>query len=163
MIITTRFSTVWVSMWVLLFTALSGLPAAYADETPAGLITIASPHSVAQTADRLEQLLKAKKMTVFARLDHAEGAKSVDKVLRPTELIVFGNPKIGTLLMQCNQTAAIDLPQKALIWQDKRGQTWLTYNDPKAMAERHHIADCGPVIGKIGHALANFAAAATAP
>lgn len=133
---------------------------AYADS---GLVSVKSAHSVKKTADRLESALKAKGMKVFNRVDHARGAKSVNKTLRPTELIIFGNPKIGTVLMQCSQSVGIDLPQKALVWEDSAAQVWLSYNSPKYVADRHHIKECGAVIKKIKNALSNFAKAATSP
>ena len=133
---------------------------AYADS---GLISVKSAHSVKKTANRLESALKAKGMRVFNRVDHAEGAKSVNKTLRPTELIIFGNPKIGTVLMQCKQSVGIDLPQKALVWEDSTGQVWLSYNNPQYLAERHEITKCGEVIKKIKGALSNFTKAATSP
>ena len=102
-------------------------------------------------------------MTVFIRINHAEGAQKVGKDLRPTEVIIFGNPKVGTPLMQCSQSTAIDLPQKALIWEDEKGQVWLSYNDPNYLANRHGISGCSDVIEKIQTALSNFAAAATLP
>jgi len=128
-----------------------------------GLISIKSPYEVKKTADRLENALKAKGMTVFIRINHAEGALKVGKKLRPTELVIFGNPTVGTPLMHCGQSVAIDLPQKALIWQDEAGQVWLTYNDPKYLANRHNLAGCDEVIKKIEKALGNFAKAATMP
>jgi uncharacterized protein (DUF302 family) len=128
-----------------------------------GLVSIKSPHNVKKTADRLENALKAKGMTVFIRINHAEGAQKVGKKLRPTELVIFGNPKVGTPLMQCGQSVAIDLPQKGLIWEDETGQVWLTYNDPKYLARRHGLAGCDEVIKKIEKALGNFAKAATVP
>ena len=124
------------------------------------MITIKSAHSVSTTADRLEAVLKAKEMTVFGRINHAEGAKKVGKDLRPTELLIFGNPNVGTLLIQSSQTAAIDLPLKTLIWEDESGEVWLGYDDPVRLAERHSIEDCEPVIEKITGALANFSAKA---
>jgi uncharacterized protein (DUF302 family) len=114
-----------------------------------GLISVKSSHDVKVTADRLENILKQKGMTVFNRINHSAGAQKVGKKLRPTELVVFGNPKVGTPLMQCNQSVAIDLPQKALIWQDDKGQVWLSYNDPNYK--------------KVEKALSNFAKAATMP
>ena len=102
-------------------------------------------------------------MNVFIRINHAQGAQKIGKELRPTELIIFGNPKVGTPLMQCRQSVAIDLPQKALIWQDEQGRVWLSYNDPKYLVERHGIAGCGEVVQKIEKALGNFAKAATMP
>ena len=112
---------------------------AYADN---GLISIKSPYDVKKTADRFENALNEKGMTVFIRINHAESARKVGENLRPTELVIFGNPKVGTPLMQCDQSVAIDLPHKALIWQDEAGQVWLTYNDPKYLANRHNLAGC---------------------
>ena len=128
-----------------------------------GIIGIKSSHDVKVTADRLENNLIAKNMIVFIRINHTEGAQKVGKKLRPTEVIIFGNPKVGTPLMQCGQSVAIDLPQKALIWEDKAGQVWLSYNDPKYLAKRHGITECVDVIKKIETALNNFANAATMP
>ena len=127
-----------------------------------GLISIKSYYSVSVTADRLENNLKKKGMTVFVRINHTEGAIKAGKKLRPTELIVFGNPKVGTPLMQCRQSVAIDLPQKALIWQDENEQVWLSYNDPSYVAKRHGINKCDEVINKITNTLSNFSRAATA-
>ena len=128
-----------------------------------GLISVKSSHDVKATADRLENVLKQKGMNVFIRINHAAGAAKVGKELRPTELIIFGNPKVGTPLMQCSQSVAIDLPQKALIWQDDKGQVWLTYNDPNYLARRHELTGCAEVIKKVEKALSNFAKAATKP
>jgi uncharacterized protein (DUF302 family) len=136
----------------------SGLSAA-AD----GVITLASKYSVSDTADRLEAVLKKKGMKIFARINHAAGAASVGKKLRPTELVIFGNPKVGTPLMQCAQSVAIDLPQKALISEDANGKVWLSYNDPAYLQRRHHIQGCQPVLTKVSGALAKFARAATQP
>jgi uncharacterized protein (DUF302 family) len=132
----------------------------YADN---GIISIKSSYDVKTTVDRLENILREKGMTVFLRINHAEGAQKVGKKLRPTELIIFGNPKVGTPLMQCGQSVAIDLPQKALIWRDEAEQVWLSYNDPKYLASRHSIKECGEVIKKIEKALGNFARMATMP
>jgi len=132
----------------------------YADN---GIISIKSSHDVKTTVDRLENILGEKGMTVFIRINHAEGAQKVGKKLRPTELVIFGNPKVGTPLMQCGQSSGIDLPQKALIWQDEAGQVWLSYNDPKYLASRHSIKECGEIIKKIEKALGNFARVATMP
>ena len=128
-----------------------------------GLISVKSSHDVKATADRLENVLNQKGMNVFIRINHAAGAAKVGKELRPTELIVFGNPKVGTPLMQCSQSVAIDLPQKALIWQDDREQVWLSYNDPNYLAQRHGLTGCAEVIKKVEKALSNFAKAATMP
>ncbi|MGF1862286.1 DUF302 domain-containing protein [Photobacterium profundum] len=128
-----------------------------------GLISVKSSHNVKVTADKLEQILNDKGMTVFVRIDHSAGAKHVGEVLRPTELIIFGNPKVGTPLMQCSQSAAIDLPQKALISQDEKGQVWLTYNSPDYLVKRHNIKGCNEIVTKIETALANVSKAATMP
>ena len=128
-----------------------------------GLISVKSSHDVKATADRLENILNQKGMTVFIRIDHAAGARKVGKKLRPTEIVVFGNPKVGTPLMQCSQSVAIDLPQKALIWLDDKGQVWLSYNDPNYLAQRHGLTGCAQVVKKVEKALSNFAKAATMP
>ncbi len=132
--------------------------AAHAD---GGLVSVKSSHDVATTADKLETVLKSKGMNVFGRVNHAAGAEKAGLSLRPTEVVIFGNPKVGTPLMNCAQSVAIDLPQKALIWQDEAGQVWLAYNDPAYLAERHQIEGCDEVLKKVTGALANFAAAAT--
>jgi uncharacterized protein (DUF302 family) len=128
-----------------------------------GLISVKSAHNVKTTADRLENILKQKGMNVFIRINHAAGARKVGQNLRPTELVVFGNPKVGTPLMQCNQSVAIDLPQKALIWQDDKEQVWLTYNDPDYLAQRHGLDKCAEVVKQVAKALSNFAREATMP
>ena len=128
-----------------------------------GLTNVKSAHDVKNTADRLESVLKEKGMTVFLRINHSEGARKVGKQLRPTELVIFGNPKVGAPLMQCGRTIGIDLPQKALIWQDEGGQVWLTYNDPRYLARRHGIDGCKPVLDKVQNALKDFARSATQP
>jgi uncharacterized protein (DUF302 family) len=104
-----------------------------------GLITIASVHSVKDTIDRLEATAKAKGMVTFARIDHAAGASEVGLSLRPTLLLIFGNARGGTPLMQANQQIGIDLPLKALAWEDASGKTWLSYNDPTWLAQRHEL------------------------
>lgn len=126
-----------------------------------GLVTLKSIHEVSQTIDRLEKIISEKGLTIFTRIDHAAGAKKVDIELKPTELLVFGNPKIGTPLMNCNRTAAIDLPQKALAWEDETGQVWLTYNNPNYLSNRHSLTECAELIEKIKQALSMFAKFAT--
>ena len=127
-----------------------------------GMISVKSEHTIAVTADRLEKILLSKGMTVFKRIDHAAGAQKVGKTLRPTELVIFGNPKVGTALMLCSQSVAIDLPLKALIWQDEAGQVWFSYNDPAYLALRHNIQGCDAVLKKVAGALGKFAAKASA-
>ncbi len=126
-----------------------------------GLISVKSSYDAGTTADRLVTALEAQGMTVFIRINHADGARKAGMELRPTELVIFGNPKVGTPLMQCGRSVAIDLPQKALIREDENGQVWYSYNDPAYLAERHGITGCKDVIKKIRAALANFSKAAT--
>jgi uncharacterized protein (DUF302 family) len=102
-----------------------------------GLITIKSSFGPEETMNRFESEVRAKGMTVFAHIDHAAGAAAVGLSLRPTDLLIFGNAKGGTPLMQSVQTIGIDLPLKALVWQDAAGVTWLSYNDPAWLAKRH--------------------------
>jgi uncharacterized protein (DUF302 family) len=104
-----------------------------------GLITIPSAYGPQETMDRLETEVREKGLTVFARIDHAAGAAKVGLPLRPTELLIFGSAKAGTPLMQSNQDVGIDLPLKALVWEDAAGKTWLSYNDPKWIAGRHGL------------------------
>ena len=121
-----------------------------------GIISVKSAHSVSVTTDRLETILGTKGMTVFARIDHAAGAQKAGKTLLPTELLVFGNPKVGTPLMLCGRSIAIDLPQKALIWQDAAGETWISYNDPQFLKQRHNTEGCDEVLQKVSMALQKF-------
>lgn len=127
-----------------------------------GLITIRSSHGPADTMSRLEAAVKAKGLTVFARIDHAAGAAAVDLSLRPTDLLIFGNAKGGTPLMQSVQTAGIDLPLKALVWQDASGATWLSYNDPAWLAKRHGISPDMPAVKALSAVLDAFARTAAA-
>ena len=106
-----------------------------------GLTTIPSSYGPKDTMNRLEAAVKAKGMTVFARIDHAAGATGAGLSLRPTEVLIFGNAKAGTPLMQSVQTIGLDLPLKALVWQDASGKTWLSYNDPAWLAQRHGLGD----------------------
>jgi uncharacterized protein (DUF302 family) len=136
---------------------------AFAQMTKAdGMITITSPHSATQTMTRLESIVKERGLNVFARVDHAAGAAKVGKTLRPTELLIFGNPQGGTPLMECAQTAGIDLPLKALVWQDEAGKVMLSYNDPEYLAKRHGAASC-PAVESLKKALGGIAQAAVAP
>ena len=126
-----------------------------------GLVAVKSPHSAQDTMNRLEATVKERGLNVFARIDHAAGAMKVGKTLRPTELLIFGNPQGGTPMMECAQTAGIDLPLKALVWQDASAQVWLGYNDPAFLAQRHGAAAC-PVVENLRKALSGLAEAATA-
>jgi uncharacterized protein (DUF302 family) len=106
---------------------------------PDGLNTIESRYGPEETMNRFEAEVRARGMTVFAHIDHAAGATAVGLSLRPTELLIFGHAKTGTPLMQSTQTFGIDLPLKAMVWQDASGTTWLSYNDPAFLARRHGL------------------------
>lgn len=93
----------------------------------------------------MEDVVKQRGLTVFARIDHAAGAAKIGKTLRPTEVLIFGNPQGGTPLMECAQSAGIDLPLKALVWEDSTGQVWVGYNDPAYLAKRHEAGQCSVV------------------
>jgi uncharacterized protein (DUF302 family) len=127
-----------------------------------GLTTIKSSHAPRETMNRLETAVAAKGLTVFARIDHAAGASAAGLALRPTEVLIFGNAKGGTPLMQAVQTIGIDLPLKALIWQDASGETWLSWNDPAWLAARHGLSGAGAVVGRLAALLDEIAKTATA-
>lgn len=140
-----------------------GLLACTAVYAAQGMVTVQSHQDVAQTSARLIQVLEKKGMRVFADIDHQAGAQHIGQTLRPTRTIIFGNPKLGTALMHCNQTVGIDLPMKALVWEDAEGKVWLGYNEPAFLDHRHGLSGCEKPLGKATGALANFAKAATAP
>jgi uncharacterized protein (DUF302 family) len=148
---------------ILLTIALLAVFATMGMAGNAGLVNVKSTHNVAVTADRLEGILAEKGMQLFLRLNHAEGAGNVGIQLRPTELLIFGNPKVGAPLMAKHQQIGIDLPQKMLIWQDESGQVWLTYNDPDYLADRHDLDKNLPSFAKVRKALGAFAQSAGAP
>jgi uncharacterized protein (DUF302 family) len=114
-----------------------------------------------ETMDRLEAIIKAHGMSIFARINHAALAQEAGLSLRPTEVIIFGNPRAGTPLMQANQTIGIDLPLKALVWEDDEGKVWLGYNEPQWLARRHGIEGAEGITGKIDLALRGIALQAT--
>ncbi|MCF6338133.1 MAG: DUF302 domain-containing protein [Gammaproteobacteria bacterium] len=118
-----------------------------------GMISKKSVYDVKETLDRLETVLKKKGIAIVTRWSHDAGAKKVGITLRPTELLLFGNPKLGSHLFTSNQTAGIDLPLKALAWEDEKGQVWLTYNDPSYIVNRHDIADRAEIVEKMTNAL----------
>jgi uncharacterized protein (DUF302 family) len=127
-----------------------------------GLVSVQSRVSANETLDRLLAALATRKLAVFARVDHAAGAASVGLPLRPTEVVMFGNPKGGTALMQNRQSAGIDLPLKALVWEDADGKAWLTYNDPAWIAERHGLsATSAPAVKAMAELLDAIAQEAT--
>lgn len=121
-----------------------------------GLIMVESRYPPGETMDRLVAAVSEKNLKVFARIDHAAGAASIGEELRPTELLIFGNPKGGTPFMKCAQTVGIDLPLKALVWQDGNDRVWVGYNDPAFLAGRHATVGC-PVVTGMSKALAGLA------
>lgn len=129
-------------------------------QAASGTVDVESAHSVRATADRLEILLQKKGITIFNRIKHTEGGALVGVDLRQTELLIFGNPKIGAPLIRCQQSVALDLPQKALIWEDENGKVWITYNSAHYLKQRHAIRDCEQLIGRLENTLADITRAA---
>lgn len=121
-----------------------------------GMIIKPSEFTVSETLDRLEKILVSKEISVFARIDHAAGAEKIGKELSATQLLIFGNPKLGTPLLQQQQTIGIDLPLKVVAWEDDQGNVWLGYNTPEYVAQRHHIEDAEEIINKMAGALKKF-------
>ncbi len=129
---------------------------------PDGLITRRSASDFPTTLARLHAVLEAKGVTIFARIDHAAGAASAGMALRPTTLLVFGNPAAGTPLMQAAQTIGVDLPLRALVWQDADGTTFVTYNDPASLAARHGLGEAaGQTVQALSDALSALVGHAT--
>ena len=141
-----------VSLLVLLFSSVHA-----AD----GVIVVKSPHTGKETMNRFEELAKQKGLNVFARIDHAAGAAKIGKSLRPTEVLIFGHPQGGTPFRECAQSVGIDLPLKALVWEDASGQVWLGYNDPAFLAQRHGVVQC-PAVASLSMGLAGLAEATVA-
>lgn len=138
-------------LFILLASFCLLLPVMAADVP--GLIVKKSPYSVGVTIDRLENALRKKGITIVTRWSHHNKAKGVGIPLRPTELLLFGNPKLGSHMFTSRQTAGIDLPMKALAWQDEKGQVWLGYNNPQYIADRHGINDRSETVKKMQGAL----------
>lgn len=136
----------------LIFIALFALALPLSAQGAEGLITKESAHDVSETLDRLEALAEERDLQVIERLDHAGAAEQAGESLAPTELLLFGNPAAGTPFMHCARTVAIDLPMKALAWEDEAGTVRLAYNDPGYLAERHGVEDC-EVVEQMGQVL----------
>ena len=134
-----------------------------ADPADADLATLPSAHGVTQTVERLMALLAQKGIEVFAHIDHAAGAEKVGLSLRPTQLLIFGNPKAGTPLMQARQTIGLDLPLRALVWEDGEGKVWLSYRRVEDLARQHHVTGHDNAVKALDDGLAGLARAATAP
>jgi uncharacterized protein (DUF302 family) len=131
--------------------------------TANGLVSLRSSRGPRETMKALEAEVRAREMTVFAHIDHAAGAAAAGLQLRPTDLLIFGNAKGGTPLMQSIQTIGIDLPLKVLVWQDEAGNTWVSYNDPAWLAQRHALGPAAaPAITALSAALNAVAKAAAA-
>ncbi len=145
-----------VAMVVLCLVSL----AAQAEE---GWVARESAHGVSETVDRLEQAVRDKGLSVFGRIDHAKAAAAVGLELRPTTVLLFGSPKLGSKLMQANQLIGVDLPLRVLVWEDANGQVWLGYLRPSALLQRHDIGDQQAVEEKMSGALAGLAEAAASP
>ncbi len=145
----------------ILLVALSFVFTPVISQAAEGLIVIKSPYGVTETMNRLEAIAKEKGLSIFARIDHAAGAAKVGKKLRPTELLIFGNAQGGTPFIECAQTVGIDLPLKALVWEDASAQVWLGYNDTAFLAKRHEVPDCpaAPILAKAVNAMASAAVA----
>jgi uncharacterized protein (DUF302 family) len=149
---------------VVLVGTLAGCASTRAGAPPApGMKAMRSSHDAKTTIDRLEAAARARGLNVFARIDHAGGAQSVGKSLRPTELLIFGNPQGGTPLMECAQTVGIELPLKALAWRDASGVVWLGYTEPRALVDRHRGGECQPAVDNVTRALEGLAADAIKP
>ena len=145
---------------MILFLALIVL-APLADAS--SIVITRSTHDVNETINRLEAALRAKGVTIFARIDHAANAQRAHVTLRPARLLIFGNPKLGSPLLQSNPMVGLDLPMKALAWEDADGKVWLAYTAAATIAKRYRIEDRAGVVDKMAGALKNFAAAATRP
>ena len=144
---------------VLLLALVSQAPLAGAGS----IVVTRSAHDVNETTNRLEAALRAKGVTVFARIDHAANAKRVNIALPPVQLLIFGNPRLGSPLLASNPMVGLDLPMKALVWEDADGKVWLGYTAAATIAERYRIEDRAAIIDTMTGALKNFAAAATRP
>jgi uncharacterized protein (DUF302 family) len=148
--------TLCVAMIALVLTTVT----AQADD---GLVKKLSAHSVQTTMDSLENLVRNKGLTVFVRIDHSAGAAEVGEEMLPTQLLMFGNPAIGTNLMTSQRTVGVDLPIKVLIWEEPDGKVWIAYNDPAYLAKRHGIDDRDAVLDKMGRAVKGLVSAAATP
>ena len=125
-----------------------------------GMTHVRSSREFSQTVTALDSAITAANLRIFGRVDHAANARGVGLDLRPTTVFIFGNPQVGTRLMQCEQTVAIDLPLKVLVWEDSTGGVWLGYEPPTRLAERHGVQECRDVVARIATALDGLTAAA---
>ena len=150
-------------MFRLAMTALSALFLATSAYAMDSMIEVPSAHPPHASVDRLEALARERGMKVFVRIDHAAGAHSIGQTLRPTELIIFGNPKGGTPLMLCSQTYGIDLPLRVLAWEDAKGASWLGYKDMAALGHAHPDAGCDEALKRLTDVLDGLVREAARP
>jgi len=143
------------------FILLSVLLATWPIAAKTGVVSIRSNNPVEETVQKFTTALNSKGLTLFSVIDHHANAQQADLELKPSTLIIFGNPKIGTKLMQCAATMAIDLPQKVLVWEDENKAVWLSYNNPEYVKERHQMKGCDDVIEKVAKVLAALSINAT--
>jgi uncharacterized protein (DUF302 family) len=139
------------------------MPASDSSPVVEGLTTVPSCFGPKETMDRLKNEVRSNGMDVFARIDHAAGAAKVGLTLPPTNLIIFGNARGDTPLMQSVQTIGIDLPLKTLVWEDAAGKTWISYNEPGWIAQRHGVANAEAILSKMADLLRAISTAATGP
>ena len=144
---------------MLLLAILLALPGAAGAEN--GLVIKQSSFSAVETLDRLQAVLEKKGLTIFTRIDHSAGAGKAGMALPPTQLLIFGNPKMGTPLMASTRSVGIDLPMKVLAWEDEDGKSWIAYNRPDYLAGRHGITDQVEIVNKMSGALDKFTNLAT--
>ena len=133
------------------------------DPSDTDLVTLPSAHGATETVERLKALLAQKGIQLFAHIDHAAGAEKMRLPLRPTQVLIFGNPKAGTPLMQARQTIGLDLPLRALVWEDGDGKVWLTYHRVQELARYHHVTGHHEAIQALDDGLAALAREAAAP
>ena len=134
-----------------------------ADPTDTDPVTLASAHSATETVERLKALLTQKGIELFAHIDHAAGATSVGLPLLPTQVLIFGNPRVGTPLMEARQTVGLDLPLRVLVWEDGEGKVWVTYRPVKHLARQHHITGRDEAVEVLDEGLGALARTAAAP
>ena len=145
------------NVWVL----LSMLLISFSANADNGMKTIASKHSFADTQSRLEAVLKEKSLTVFAMIDHADGAQKMGLKMLPATVTIFGNPKGGTPFMVASPESAIDFPLKGLVWENAQGKVFYSYNKMSWIVSRHHIKGENPLAKKLDGLLAAIAKATT--
>jgi uncharacterized protein (DUF302 family) len=133
------------------------------DLANADMLTLPSAHGATETVERLKSLLAQKRIQVFADIDHAAGAQKAGLALRPTRVLIFGNPQAGTPLLQSQQTIGLDLPLRVLVWEDEPGKVWLTYHRPGFLAKRHGVLDRDEAVEALDAGLAALVRAAASP